>query len=384
MICRMLLAAACAALLSPALAVAQPVEVTALAAPDLFSTAGRDTGLPADLWRGASAETLRAVLPLVASKPLSPAAQALGRRVLATGARGPDGAGNDMALAGARASALAALGDREAASTILSRTSGVERDGGLSRASAEAALYAGDDDRACAVSNALTVGRQEVYWLRLRAYCELRAGNTGAAQLTFDLAQAAERNAVYGRLMGVKLAGGGDPGAASSKTGLEYALSRSLGLNPPPPPGVAPEAGADTLDVILGDVLGERAVVDAATLDKLLAQAAGAEAKARPRLQAAALMVAALGAPVSPQARGELAKAGGEAKAPAGRALALDLAGQERLMGETALLALWISAEAGAAGPALGDRVRIVRALRLAGLEGEARAFAAEGLAAGK
>ena len=49
-------------------------------------------------------------------------------------------------------------------------------------------------------------------------------------------------------------------------------------------------------------------------------------------------------------------------------------------MGETALLALWTCAEASAAGPAIGDRVRIVRALHLAGLEAEARAFALEGL----
>lgn len=381
---RMLLAAACAALATASPAAAQPVEVTQLAAPDLFSTGGRDTGLPADLWRGASAETMRAVLPLVASKPLSPAAQALARRVLATGARGPDGAGDDMALAGARASALAAVGDREAAVTILSRTAGVERDSALSKAAAEAALYAGDEDRACAVSDALVVGREEVYWLRLRAYCELRAGNVGAAQLTFDLAQGAERSAVYGRLMNAKLAGGGDPGAASSKTGLEYALSRSLGLDAPAPPTIPPEAGADTLDVRLADVLGEPALADAVTLEKLLAKAAGADAKAKPRIQAAALLVAALGAPVSPQARGELAKASGEAKAPAGRGLALDLAGQEKLMGEAALLALWTSAEAGAAGPAIGDRVQIVRALHLAGLGADARAFAAEGLAVGK
>jgi hypothetical protein len=51
-------------------------------------------------------------------------------------------------------------------------------------------------------------------------------------------------------------------------------------------------------------------------------------------------------------------------------------------MGETALLALWTSAEAGATGPALGDRARIVRALKSVGLEADARDFALEGLLA--
>ena len=51
-------------------------------------------------------------------------------------------------------------------------------------------------------------------------------------------------------------------------------------------------------------------------------------------------------------------------------------------MGETALLALWIAADAGPSGPVSGDRVRIVRALKAVGLEADARAFALEGLLA--
>ncbi|MFZ3004522.1 MAG: hypothetical protein WA047_00005, partial [Phenylobacterium sp.] len=68
--------------------------------------------------------------------------------------------------------------------------------------------------------------------------------------------------------------------------------------------------------------------------------------------------------------------------APPARAFALDFAGAEKLPGETALLALWISADAGAAGPNAGDRARIIRALKAAGLEEDARAFALEGLLA--
>ena len=129
-------------------AAAQGVEVAPLKPPDLFSPAGRDTGLPPTLWRGASVLTARTVLPMLAARPLSPAAAALARRVLATGAEGPEGAGQDLALAGARVQALTALGDLKSAAAILSRTTGLEKDPQLSQAAAEAALLAGDTDAA--------------------------------------------------------------------------------------------------------------------------------------------------------------------------------------------------------------------------------------------
>lgn len=370
---------------------AQPVEVAPLAEPDAFSTVGRDTGLPRDLWRGASAETARTVLPLLAEKPLSPAAAALARRVLAAGAPGPDGVGRDPELAGARAAALLVLGDPRAAATILLRAPGLDRDPDLARTAAESALLAGDDLRACAVEEALTVGRGDPYWLRLRAYCQAIAGRTAEAQLTFDLAQAQDRDAIFGRLMGAKLAGVGAPGEASLRHGLDYALSRNLGLDlstakaapavaaameePGPPVFVLTPQAMEFAGVAESLALGEP--IREAGLLALLELAGGGGAEA----EAAALLAASAYGPMSPRARGQLAAlqlAGG--KAPAGRNMALDLAAQQGLMGETALLALWISAEAGAAGPTAADRARIVRALNAVGLAAEARAFAIEGL----
>ena len=49
-----------------------PVQAQPLATLDLFS-AGRDTGLGADLWKGSSAHIARTVIPGLADKPLSPA-----------------------------------------------------------------------------------------------------------------------------------------------------------------------------------------------------------------------------------------------------------------------------------------------------------------------
>ncbi len=413
---------------------AQIVETAVLPPPDLFSNAGRETGLGQDLWTGASAETARTVLPLLGQKPLSPASSALARAVLATGARGPDGAGDDPALAAARTRALIALGEAPAAQAILRRTPGLERHEPLSRAAAEAALLTGADQEACDTAQALSVDREQVYWLRLRAYCQARAGEP-AARLTYELAQGVERDAVFGRLIGAKLAGTGDPGAAALRNGLDLALSRSLGLDlsgadpgpgvaaalsaPPPPEALWPvEAGegpvaaaiavlaqgdlalaegvrgalvqdeipqADRLDLALLDALIAAASgrEDRATLDRLVERGGVGEAPSRRRAQEAALILAALGTPLGAQARGEFATFNlPAAKAPVARTFALGQAAAAKLQGETALLALWKSLEAGPAGPGVADRAQIIAALAQAGLSDHARAFAVEGLLA--
>jgi len=382
-------------MLAAAPAAAQ-VQVIQLAAPDAFTTPGRDTGLPQDLWRGTPVETARAVLPALAGKPLSPAAAALARRVLATGAPGPEGAANDDVLAGARAGALIALGDVAAATRILDRAPGLDRNAGLSRAAAESALLAGDTARACQLASGLSTGRGEAYWLRLRTFCLAEAGQGAQAQLTFDLAQAQARDAVYGRLMAAKLSGT-PAGAASLRNGLDLALSRSLGLDlaaaKPAPAVAAALSGAEpplpTYDTAAIDAqIGGLAAAVMSGLppepgvSALIATATDADAKTKPRLQAAALLVAALANDLPGPDRARIsAFTVAEGKAPAGRSLALEAAADGKRMGEAALLALWTCADAGAAGPALADRVRIVRVLSRVGLANEARLFVLEGLA---
>ncbi|MDZ4374238.1 MAG: hypothetical protein U1C74_22830, partial [Phenylobacterium sp.] len=117
-------------------------------------------------------------------------------------------------------------------------------------------------------------------------------------------------------------------------------------------------------------------------LSALIAAAGDADPKTRTRLQSAALLAAALSNDLPGPDRARIsAFAVAEGKAPAGRNLALEAAAESRRSGEVALLALWTSAEAGAAGPTLADRVRIVRTLARAGLIDDARLFALEGLA---
>jgi hypothetical protein len=341
-----------------------------------------------------------AVLPLLAAHPLTPAGAALARRVLATGAPGPEGVRQEPGLAGARAQALLMQGDAKAAAAVLAHAPGADRNADLARAVAEADLLAGDDAGACRTAQALTEDRDGAYWLKLRTYCQAIAGQAAQAQLTFDLAQAQAKDPVFTRLMGAKLAGGGNPGAASLRNGLDYALSRDLGLDlavARPAPAVAaalagpgdpaplvldPAAVAPDLAVVAEPIARGEPIRDA-VLAALVEQAAAVDPKARARAQAGLLLAAALGGPMSPELRWQLAASSlTEGRAPIGRSLALEAAGEQRLMGEAAVLALWILADAGPAGPAVGDRVRVVRALHRAGLEADARALAFEGLQA--
>ncbi|TCS12244.1 hypothetical protein [Caulobacter sp. BK020] len=218
-----------AALLSVAPAWAQ-VQVQSLAAPDLFSPPAGQTGLSGDLWKDASPGVAREALPKLAAKPLSPAAAALARRVLSTGANAPAGIGDNPELGASRAMALIALGEAKGADAVLDRVPGVAASAPLSLAAAEAALITGADDKACRIGEALSVERGAPYWLRLRAFCQAVGGQHDAAQLTFTLAAQQTKDADYARLMNALLSGT-PAGAANLKNGINYALSRKLGLD---------------------------------------------------------------------------------------------------------------------------------------------------------
>jgi len=240
-----------------------PIGASSLSSLDLFS-AGRETGLGTDLWKGSSAAIARQVIPSLDSAQLSPAGALLARAVLATTATAPDGAGTDAVLAAERVKALLDLGDAEGAGMILDRTPGLSASSALSQAAAEVALINDQPDKACAVGEALSVDRDGIYWLRLRAFCQARAGKPDLAQLTLTLANQQAPDPIFGRLMGAVIAGGGDPGPASLRNGLDYALSTQLkldltpalahasppiarklaALTPPPPPPPPPAADA--------------------------------------------------------------------------------------------------------------------------------------------
>ncbi len=495
----------------PPRAAVETVEIAAIVAPDLFSVSGGETGLAPTLWRGSSPEIAKEVIPTLGARPLSPPGLALARRLMATGAIGPDGAGNDPDLAGARAAALLAAGDPAGAASLLERTAIVSDSPALSRAAADAALTLGQPDRACLAADALKTARDQPYWLRLRAYCLAHANKTAEAQLAFRLATPAATTPTdaYARLMEARMVEGAPAGEASARSPIELALSRDLnldlapaiatatpaalrvlaidpaagpavnlaagraalrqglitgeaaraadpeaalefsarpgptftsqtvatrlsrakgpaeftatarllaeGIAKLPPKELAPETRITLASAAAaaGDLPTAREIRDAiertvdapaldlALLDALLAAAAGqadtpvidhllersgiGDARARARAAGGAALLIALADPkaeaLGGRDRAELSRLDiGAIQAPAARLMAMDLAADSGLAGETGLLALSVAASGGAAGPRLADRIAIVRALARAGLRQDAAAFAVEGI----
>ena len=369
------------------------VAVTTLAAPDYFSLGDRDSGLPGDLWSGTSPGLARDVIGAVGRKPMSPASTVFARWVLGAGANGPEGAGRDPDVAGARVQALIALGGARTAWSAVERAPGVPANLNLATAAAEAALLNDQPDAACRISDQLTVGRGELYWLRLRAWCQARAGQADAAQLTFTLASEKAADPVYGRLMGVTLAGGGNPGAASLRNGLDLAMSRQLALDLGAARATASAAVASVLwpasplyeteETTVARSLIASAGTTPALFDGLLDEADAATPRVRPVLIGRILLLEAMGGQPGPEARARLARADvGKSVAAPATLMALDRAATLGLQGETALAVMAITADAGIAGPGVIDRVRIIIALRKVGLDKAAESFAVEGLVA--
>jgi hypothetical protein len=379
-----------------------PVEVQSLGQLDLFST-GRETGLGEDVWKGASADIARAVIPSLALRPLSPAAAGLARRLLAQTATAPAGAGGDLDLALARARALMALGDADDASLVFDRTPGVADSAPLSAEAAEAALISDQADKACQIDQRLNAARSDRYWPRLHAFCQARGGQADAAQLTLNLAGPLDNASPVARLLAVYVAGAGEPGPASMRGGLDYALSRALKLDLAPAladaaPAIArrwalqnPPTDAPIPDLPAGSAaaLIQQAIKAVAAgadngpaLEALVERASKESGpKTRARLQASAAILASLGASMTGAARAQFAGfVIARPVTPDARLLALDLASGAGRSGETALLALGIAESGGAAGPPPADRAWIIHALVGAGLVADARAFAVEGL----
>jgi len=264
-----------AAILALAAPAAAQIEVKPLATIDAFSSGAGGPGLGADLWQGAATPLVRQVLPTLGDRPMTPAAAMLARRLLSTGATAPEGAGSDEDLAGQRLLALIGLGDVRGADAIAHAAPSFSDSAPLAQAAAEADLIQRHEDRACAIAQALTVGRDGTYWLKLRAFCQAMASDLDAAQTTFSLANEASHDQTFRRLMGAKLIGAGSPGAPSLRDGLDLALTRSLGLDPGPAldgasPAVAAEIARDaSLPPDTRLAAAARALRGALTLDDL-------------------------------------------------------------------------------------------------------------------
>lgn len=250
-----------AAILLAALAapVAAQVEEGGLEAVDPFGRGYLDAGetaMPTDQWKASRTGDLLPLMRAVRTRDLSPAERILLRRVVLSPAARPDGEEAEQVLA-ERARILYELGEASAAADLLGRLQ--ENPIGLDAEalSADLQLALGNERSACAeVTGSF---REGVYWAKLRTVCAVLGGDTPAAELAVELAQAqgVEDDWFFDAVFAASLETDGGP-EARYESGLYLALSTAADLPPPEdavaaarPDLAAAMAARDTLPIEL-------------------------------------------------------------------------------------------------------------------------------------
>jgi len=217
-----------AALLLAGSASAQDIEVRQLGALDPLEVQIADTPLEFDLWRASSADTARAAIAALPATDgpgyRSPALAELAARVLLSGGEPPAGGRGDAALAALRAERALAAAGAPTAFALLERTPQLERRPELARLHAELAFALGRGHEGCRTANGLVEGRDQPYWLRARAFCHALNGEDAAAELSVDLARAAEPDPTFDTLIYAVTLEQPVPAGIAVDSGLEWAL----------------------------------------------------------------------------------------------------------------------------------------------------------------
>ena len=177
-----LLLASATPALAPAPALAQSIEVGELGAARAFAPGVGSAGvLEPSAWTGTTPERAVRLLEGIDTDTRHPVARDMLRRVVLGGLAVPDGGGEGFRVA--RIQAAQGLATPEEYSQLAARNTAANDP----RIRADAALAAGDLASACAIGEALTTGRGDTYWVRLRRACLLERGETAAAELAGDI-----------------------------------------------------------------------------------------------------------------------------------------------------------------------------------------------------
>lgn len=138
-----------------------------------------------NLWKGTDRKAVSDLLRAVPATYDEPLMLEVLRRVLLSPGEGPKGA--DNALAAQKFMLAARAGFYRDAASLAELVPGIASEPGLSEVVAYAELMDGATDAACARGAGLRDGRTSAFWLKLRFYCYVRAGENDAADLTLGL-----------------------------------------------------------------------------------------------------------------------------------------------------------------------------------------------------
>ena len=234
-------------------ALPEQVETTQLST-DAFSTGTLDrfTGaLPPTLWHGSDGQTLEYLLTQMPTRPASPSLGETMKRVLLSPGPGPQGAA--VSLGGKKLLALARVGFADEARTVASLSIASRGDPWTGQAEAVADLLSGEVVAACRRNANLSSGRDELFWVRLRAFCYAQAGEMDAADLTLAiLRDQGALDASDTAFLTAAVTGAAPKSPPAAKNALQYAIARQLNL--PFLPGLLDEADAGVLAAVATDV----------------------------------------------------------------------------------------------------------------------------------
>ncbi len=201
--------------------------------------------LPGDIWSRSDPAFLALAFDRLPAVYDSPAALALARRVLLSGADAPRG---DADAAGRRR--FEALGKMGAADELATMASGIgATDPAIAQYAAQAELARGQRAQACNRGRGAEVGEQvPPFLLRLRAYCAAAAGDRAAADLALELART--QNAADAWYTGAVAAAAGAPGARPPAARYDNSLAVQLSIAAGLRPGPNPLANSSTLALV--------------------------------------------------------------------------------------------------------------------------------------
>ncbi|MBI3445992.1 MAG: antifreeze protein [Magnetospirillum sp.] len=164
-------------------------EVEELKAPDQEAVGVLDQsqgGLGDGLWRGSQAAVVRQLLPRLPVLPSSRAMRLLERRLLLSAAPAPEGnQGQSPSLLEIRAERLYALGDVDGLSGLLKAAPANLSSPALSRLKIDTYLLAGDTKAAC--SEAALAAQAAPLDPRLTIFCQIAGGKALEANMALDL-----------------------------------------------------------------------------------------------------------------------------------------------------------------------------------------------------
>ena len=185
----------------------------------------QDGALPRDLWEGADAASVAELLVLVPTRFDDPTKRLILRRVLLSPGNGPVGA--DTELAALKLQRASDAGYAMEAAALAELTPGLPVQPELSRVVATRDLLRGQIDQACNRGANLREGRQQSFFVKLRALCYIHAGERPAAELTLDLAgEEGVLTPTDARMFDALLSG--DLPSRLPETALQYAVYRKL------------------------------------------------------------------------------------------------------------------------------------------------------------